>query len=154
MSMEDARLIELSFTEWDKKGIYRNFVSHHTFTVSPKSRLPPAIFHVNAEAREEAKRVYSQYMFEFCTDNKQSPIWFNPRLDILYLGQKCCVSTVIRLSQMMRLKGISVPRIAIDLGRQAHRCCDWDSLVVLTLSTIEFVEAAMLLMLSTESIPQ
>lgn len=99
-AMEIPRLIEL---EWGPNlseitGVRQG--NHQWRRVCPRSRQPPAVFHVNRESRHEALSVYSLRSFHLAI--RDSPtiieryIYFND-VDILYFGENTCTSTLIRV---------------------------------------------------------
>jgi hypothetical protein len=84
--------------------------------------LPPAILHVSHESRTEAKLFYKLVDFEDIPEKTKSrQIWFNPSVDIVYLGDEACIATLLS-----DIRGPDIRRIAIaSTGRFVH-CHDWD----------------------------
>ena len=100
--MAEDRLIEVeygpdaNYEEPDPKP----WVSHQWIRVSPRSCIPPSIFHICRETREEAKNIYKLTRFDSGTkNNKQRQAWYNKDTDIIYIGDRACISVIIRLLQ-------------------------------------------------------
>lgn len=83
------------------------------------SRKPPAILHVNSEAREEAKKVYELRTFDTITPgHAEKYIYYNPEVDVIYLGDDTCMQTLLGLG------GKYIPRIAIYSSGKFTQCCN------------------------------
>jgi len=95
--------------------------THPEHRVCPKSRLPPALFHVSLEARREASRVYKLRTFDSATVNsKQRYIYFNPSADIIYFGVKNCLATMMRVFMQETKDGKEIPQVAMVVEKRCN----------------------------------
>jgi 2EXR family len=110
--------------------------------VTPVSRQTPAILHVSKEARDEAKKHYNVRVFDTKTRNgSEREIYYNPKADIIYFGEECCISTILSVFDAAPREPI--PRVAITLSGQGHsKCrCDWDDETYGMDGGIDFLQA-------------
>lgn len=129
LAMDVPRIIEV-----EKGPVVRNGVKlltnypicgeHALHRVAPQSRLPPVFFGINYEAREQALKIYEKRSFD--TREEAHDIYFNPRTDILYFGEKTCVSTLLNVFSSAVYDRLTIPRIAILCSGNRTKCCDWD----------------------------
>ncbi|KAF4633785.1 hypothetical protein G7Y89_g4337 [Cudoniella acicularis] len=81
--------------------------------IAPLSRAPPAMLHVNQEARVEGLKVYSLRSFDACVVEKRF-IYFNSFVDILYLRATTCLDIISICSSTSWKEHI--PRLAIEVN--------------------------------------
>ncbi|KUJ10346.1 uncharacterized protein LY89DRAFT_787400 [Mollisia scopiformis] len=120
------RLLEVEFVDGDK----RHF--HHR--LAPRSCSPPAVMQVNHEAREEAKKYYQSTVFTTkrikdealgCYPTRKTfETWYNPLADVLVFNSHSCMNTLIRFFQTMRLRSVSISRVAILASGKVINCHD------------------------------
>ncbi|KAE9370904.1 hypothetical protein N431DRAFT_343237 [Stipitochalara longipes BDJ] len=92
-----------------------------TFSISRNNYYPtPSVLLVCWESYEESKRNYKLTEFRYQGGTKAT--WYNPHSDILYLGGKTCLGTMVALVE----SNIKFTRIAIDVGATVGGCvlCD------------------------------
>ncbi|KAE8442750.1 hypothetical protein EG329_002890 [Mollisiaceae sp. DMI_Dod_QoI] len=121
-AMTQPRLIEM---EWGPSRNDENISmgTHQWHRVSPRSRIPPAVFWVNAESRAEATIVYTLRTFDSITAGykpvpTEKQIYFNDDVDILFFGEHSCITTLMYTP--------AVQRIAIHMSGKIEQCCDHD----------------------------
>ncbi|TAQ91016.1 hypothetical protein B7494_g601 [Chlorociboria aeruginascens] len=99
--------------------------THEKFQVTKRSSRPPALIEVNAEAREEGLKFY-----QLCTvcngETKNTKVYFNKDVDIIYFGEQSCVSTIIFL---LRQGSLPFTRVAISCSKKMETCCEWNRAV-------------------------
>jgi hypothetical protein len=88
--------------------------------VCPKSRLPHAVLQVNHEARKEVMKVYEMRTFD---SDEGRFIYFNPKSDIVYFGEKNCFATMIRAFMDASRNKEEISQVAIDVVK---RCKSFD----------------------------
>ncbi|CAG8981247.1 hypothetical protein HYALB_00003845 [Hymenoscyphus albidus] len=97
------------------------FGKHTIRRVCPNSRKPPAILHVNQEARGEALKVYQLRTLDTRSPgHAEKEIYFNPKVDIVYLGEEACRSTLLCID-------MDVQRLAMRSSGRFTQCCDNDN---------------------------
>ena len=83
----------------------------------PKSRLPHAVLQANHEARKEAMKVYEMRTFD---SDEGRFIYFNPKSDIVYFGEKNCFATMIRAFMHASRNKEEIPQVAIDVVKRCR----------------------------------
>ncbi|CAG8951065.1 hypothetical protein HYFRA_00006463 [Hymenoscyphus fraxineus] len=97
------------------------FGKHTIRRVCPNSRKPPTILHVNQEARGEALKVYQLRTLDTRSPgHAEKEIYFNPKVDIVYLGEEACRSTLLCID-------MDVQRLAMCSSGRFTQCCDNDN---------------------------
>ena len=92
----------------------------------PKSRLPHAVLQVNHEARKEAMKVYEMRTFD---SDEGRFIYFNPKSDIVYFGEKNCFATMSRVFIDANRNKEEIPKVAIDVVKRCTLAeCPHDTL--------------------------
>lgn len=114
-AMDLPRFIEL------QRG---HMASHSSYHVSPRSRIPPAVFHVKMEFRTEALKVYQQRNFDTIdvTAGPQAakpPIYYKADTDILLFSESTCVSTMLSVFGERE----DIPRVVVISGCTGQHCC-------------------------------
>jgi hypothetical protein len=101
----------------EEQLIWRPEMMEHSYEViriSPNSRQPPAILHVNRESRVESLKFYQLTRFERRFPPRHS-IYYNPTVDIVYFGEQ---SDLVTLNNMFRMR-LEIPHVAIVHGDES-----------------------------------
>jgi len=122
---QEPRLIEIEYPEKEDEDsiFFLNIRTGHSgFQVSRRSRIPPSILQVNAEARAEGLRWFERRNFNsFREENEKFKIYYNPDSDIIFFGDQSCVSTMVQLSVQQNVH--PVKRVAFCNTGKISRCC-------------------------------
>lgn len=93
--------------------------------VSKRSTTEPPLMRACSESRRECRRVYQQRRFDNLPDSlklkRDGNVWWNPELDIIYLGTNTCPSTALQICQMSHDHG-AIPQIALIVDETS---CHW-----------------------------
>lgn len=95
-------------------------------TVLPRSRQPPAILQACKESRDEGMGTYLMINLEQFVPNRAAEPWkgwiyYNPNADILYFGEKSCLTS---MQKACCDSGLEIPRVATDIRMWSNRCCN------------------------------
>jgi len=120
---QHPRLVEIEYCQAVDFSTDRG--THPEHRVCPKSRLPPVLLRVSHESREEAMKAYEMRTFDSDTGmSNQRYIYFNPRADIIYFGEKNCLSTMIRVFMQATQDGKEISRVAMGVEKRckSYQC--------------------------------
>ena len=89
------------------------------FYVTSTSQAPPAMVHVNSEARDVGLRHYELRMFDHTRGNNNKPfklkeVYYNPEVDIVYLN----------VEWFPKYPGHRIPHLALNAEKEPHRFAD------------------------------
>jgi len=134
--MQDDRILEVNHgvIDYQEQLVDQSSTAGyrwHYLGFTPRSCIPPAVLHVNKEARQAALEVYTQTRFASgsITEHIRIPtIFFNPETDIIYFNDRSCPITLARFIKYAFDTNVPVQRIAINFDGQAKLSCRYGNI--------------------------